>query len=283
LQRKALLDPPARQTGYEAAIAEVARSETLTKLTSTIKAMGVLRISFLRLSFNHKARAKRQREESFRVSPSGHLAAEPATLRTAQFEQLVGACIQYASSLVVAIERGCSIGSDHAQNCLPTSSHLTTRVAVARLRIVRAHFNKRSTRAFSKEDRHLNISNTLIVSSNIGKVCQFARRRAPCPTETHDEDTFAPDDYGWLLSPRHLPHTRDLVLQGREARAQSKFGLRPCCQPAAWRWPQSTAGSDVVIDHQNRSDGSRRRHLRSRKMDTHEAEPTQTDVKDQHG
>jgi hypothetical protein len=49
------------------------------------------------------------------------------------------------------------------------------------------------------------------------------------------------------------------------ARAQSKFGLRPCCQPAAWRWPQSTAGRDIVIDHQNRSDGSRRRHLRSRK------------------
>ena len=34
----------------EAAIAEGARFETLTKLTSTIKAMGVLRISFLRLS-----------------------------------------------------------------------------------------------------------------------------------------------------------------------------------------------------------------------------------------
>ena len=72
--------------------------------------MGVLRISFLRLSFNHKARPKRQpvREESFRVSPSGHLAAEPATLRMAQFEQLVGACIQYASSLLAAIGRGCS-------------------------------------------------------------------------------------------------------------------------------------------------------------------------------
>jgi hypothetical protein len=96
------LDPPARQTGYEAAIAEVARFETLTNLTSTIKATGVLRISFLRLSFNRKAHApKRQREESFRVSLSGHLAAEPATLRMAQFEQLVGACIQYASSLFV--------------------------------------------------------------------------------------------------------------------------------------------------------------------------------------
>jgi hypothetical protein len=61
-----------------------------------------------------------------------------------QFEQLVNACVQYALSSTAAIERGCSIASDHAQNCLLTSSHLTTRVAIARLMIVRAHFNKRS-------------------------------------------------------------------------------------------------------------------------------------------
>jgi hypothetical protein len=88
----------------------------------------------------------------------------------AQFEQLVGACIQYASSLLAAIGRGCSIASDHAQNCLLTSSYLTTRASIARVRIVRAHFNKRSMRAFSKADHHLNISNTLIANSNIGKV-----------------------------------------------------------------------------------------------------------------
>jgi len=41
--------------------------------------------------------------------------------------------------------------------------------------------------------------------------------------ETHDEDTFAPDDYGRLLWPWHLPHARYLVLQGREAHGETNL------------------------------------------------------------
>jgi hypothetical protein len=48
-----------------------------------------------------------------------------------QFERLVNARIQYAFSLRTAIERGCSIGANHAQNRQLTSSHLNTRVAIA--------------------------------------------------------------------------------------------------------------------------------------------------------
>jgi hypothetical protein len=60
------------------------------------------------------------------------------------------ACIQDASSPPAAIERGCSIGAIHAQNCQLTNLDLTTRVAIARFRIIRARFNKRSTQAFLK-------------------------------------------------------------------------------------------------------------------------------------
>src|SRR6266513_5021038 len=64
------------------------------------------------------------------------------------------ACIQYASSPSAAIERGCSIGANHAQNCQLTTSDLKTRrVAIARFRIIRARFNKRLTQAFPKADR----------------------------------------------------------------------------------------------------------------------------------
>src|SRR5712672_1761493 len=65
------------------------------------------------------------------------------------------ACIQYASSPSAAIERGCSIGANHAQNRQLTSSDLTTRVVIARFRIIRARFNKRSTQAFPKADHRL--------------------------------------------------------------------------------------------------------------------------------
>src|SRR6266567_7146239 len=62
------------------------------------------------------------------------------------------ACIQYASSPSAAIERGCSIGANHAQNCQLTNSDLTTRVEIARFRIIWARFNKRYTPAFPKAD-----------------------------------------------------------------------------------------------------------------------------------
>jgi hypothetical protein len=49
-----------------------------------------------------------------------------------------GACIDYASQPSVAIERGCSVGANHAQNRQLTSSDLTTRVAIA-AHAARAH------------------------------------------------------------------------------------------------------------------------------------------------
>jgi hypothetical protein len=78
------------------------------------------------------------------------------------------ACIQYASSPSPAIERGCSIGANHAQNCPLTISDLTTRrVAIAQFRIIRARFNKRSTQAFPKADHRSDICNAPLPDSNI--------------------------------------------------------------------------------------------------------------------
>jgi hypothetical protein len=70
------------------------------------------------------------------------------------------ACIQDASPPSAAIERGCSIGANHAQSRRLTSSYPTTRVAIARSRIIRARFDKRPTQAFPKENHGLNIRNT---------------------------------------------------------------------------------------------------------------------------
>jgi hypothetical protein len=65
-----------------------------------------------------------------------------------RFEQLVSACSHFASSFSAAIERGCSIGANHAQDCQPADSDLKTRrVAIARFGIIRARFNKRSVPA----------------------------------------------------------------------------------------------------------------------------------------
>jgi hypothetical protein len=77
--------------------------------------------------------------------------------------------IQYASSPSAAIERGCSIGANHAQNCQPTGSDLKARrVAIARFRIIRARFNKLSTPAFPKADYCSDIRNAPLSNSNIG-------------------------------------------------------------------------------------------------------------------
>jgi hypothetical protein len=81
------------------------------------------------------------------------------------------ACIQYAFSPSAAIERGCSIETNHAQNCQLTSSDLTTRVAIARFRKIRARFNKRSTPAFPKADHRSNIRNAPFPNSNLDEVC----------------------------------------------------------------------------------------------------------------
>jgi hypothetical protein len=63
-----------------------------------------------------------------------------------------GACIDYASQPSAAIERGCSVGANHAQNRQVTSPDLTTGVAIARFSIVGARFNKRFAQLFPKAD-----------------------------------------------------------------------------------------------------------------------------------
>jgi hypothetical protein len=91
------------------------------------------------------------------------------------------ACIQYASPPSAAIEHGCSIGANHAQNCQLTRSDLATRVAIARFRIIRARFNKRSTQAFPKADRRSNIRNAPLPNSNIDEVCRVCLEAAASP------------------------------------------------------------------------------------------------------
>jgi hypothetical protein len=81
------------------------------------------------------------------------------------------ACIQHASSPSAAIERGCSIGANHAQNCQLTSSDLTTRVAIARFTIIRARFDKRSTQAVPKTDHRSNIRNAPLANRRGLLVC----------------------------------------------------------------------------------------------------------------
>jgi hypothetical protein len=81
------------------------------------------------------------------------------------------ACVQYAAPPSAPIERGCSIGANHAQSCQLTNSDLTARVAIARFRIIRARFNKHSTQAFPKADHRPKIRNTLLPNSIIDRVC----------------------------------------------------------------------------------------------------------------
>jgi hypothetical protein len=109
-----------------------------------------------------------------------------------------GACIQYASSPSAAIERGCSIGANHAQNYRLTSWEPKARAANARFRIIRAGFDKRSTRAFPKADYRLDIRDAAFPCSNIDQVrcvCfdRLARRR------NINEDAFALDHRSRLL------------------------------------------------------------------------------------
>jgi hypothetical protein len=89
--------------------------------------------------------------------------------------------IQYASSPSAAIERGCSIGANHAQNCQLTSSDLTARVAVARFGIIRARFNKRSAPSFPKADHRSNIRNSPLANSNVDEVCCVCLEAAASP------------------------------------------------------------------------------------------------------
>jgi hypothetical protein len=89
--------------------------------------------------------------------------------------------IQYASLPAAAIERGCSIRANHAQNRQLTSSDPTTRVAIARFGIIRARFNKRATQAFPKADHRSNIPNAPLSDSNIDEVCCVCLEAAALP------------------------------------------------------------------------------------------------------
>jgi hypothetical protein len=115
------------------------------------------------------------------------------------------------------IERGCSIGANCAQNCQLTSSDSKKRAVIARFRIVRARFNKRSTRAFPKADHRSKICDAPRANSISSKSVSLLTGRPPCLTETYHDDAFALDDYGRLLWAWHLPHRRHLALQRREA------------------------------------------------------------------
>jgi hypothetical protein len=90
--------------------------------------------------------------------------------------------IQYASSPSAAIERGCSIGANHAQNCQLTGSDLKARrIAIARFKIIRARFNKRSTPAFPKADHRSDIGNAPLPDSNFDEVCCVCLEAAASP------------------------------------------------------------------------------------------------------
>ena len=78
------------------------------------------------------------------------------------FGQLVNAWVHFAFSASATIERGCSIGANHAQNCPLTSSTLETR-AIARFRIFRARFNKRPALNFPKATRHSDICDDRLI------------------------------------------------------------------------------------------------------------------------
>jgi len=91
------------------------------------------------------------------------------------------ACIQYASPPSATIERGCSIGANHAQNRRLTTSVPTTHVAIARFAIIRARFNKRSAQAFPKADHRSNIRNATLPNSNTGKVCWMCLEASDSP------------------------------------------------------------------------------------------------------
>jgi hypothetical protein len=95
-------------------------------------------------------------------------------------------CIQHASPPSAAIERGCSIGANCAQNCQRTSPDPATRVAIARFRIIRAHFNKRFAQVFLKRGSSFEYSQRA--------ASQFEHQRDPlrlpgsgrfAPTENH--------------------------------------------------------------------------------------------------
>src|SRR5882762_8764065 len=58
---------------------------------------------------------------------------------------------------------------------------LTTRVAIARFRIIRARFDKRSMQAFHKADHRSNIRNAPLPNSNIDEVCCVCLEAAASP------------------------------------------------------------------------------------------------------
>src|SRR6266481_9020151 len=92
-----------------------------------------------------------------------------------------GVDTQYASLPTPAIERGCSIGANHALNCRLPSSIPATRIAIARFGIIRARFDKRSAQAFPKADHRLNIRNALLPKPKIDEICFVCREANALP------------------------------------------------------------------------------------------------------
>jgi hypothetical protein len=102
-------------------------------------------------------------------------------------------CIQHASPPSAAIERGCSIGANCAQNCQRTIPDPATRVAIARFRIIRARFNKRFAQVFLKGGS--NIRNAPLPTSSINETRCVCPEAAALPRRrTINEDAFALDD-----------------------------------------------------------------------------------------
>jgi hypothetical protein len=89
--------------------------------------------------------------------------------------------MQHASFTSAAIERGCQIGANHAQNFWLTSPDLTTRIAIARFRTIRARFDKRSTLAFPKAEHRSNIRDAPLPNSSVFEFCCVCLEAAASP------------------------------------------------------------------------------------------------------
>ena len=101
------------------------------------------------------------------------------------------ACVEYASLVSATIERGCSIGANHAQNSQLTSS--TTHAAFARFRIIRAGFNKHSAPAFPKADHRCDIRSAPFLNLNVDEVCGVCLEVAALPDGEISMDTIEPE------------------------------------------------------------------------------------------
>jgi hypothetical protein len=157
------------------------------------------------------------------------------------------ASIQYASPPSAAIERGCSIGANHAQNRRLTSSGPTTRVAIARFRIIRARFNKRSMSPFPKSDHRSNIRNAPPPNSNIGEVCSVCLEAAASPNGEPSMKTPSLWMIAavWLVAPASVAHARSAYDGSWDLAFVTQTGT---CDPT---YNFTVNVSDGVVTHPN--------------------------------